>query len=428
MIPRLITALAAAMFAASAITGVAFAAEPIKVGASLPLTGGFSVTGDKHKVGYELCVGMINDNGGVLGRKLELIVSDNRSDTETAISQYERMINVDKVDVIFGTFSSKLTFPVSAITERYGMVNPIPSGGALRIYSIGHKNLFYFQQNAAEYIGESVERTLKDLVGSAKMPKTVAIVRADDFFANGIAAGLLGEEVKLPGSGKVVANLAPGNFADLGMKVVLNEKWPEEGFSDWVTLANSIKRSNAEFLVALTASAEEAVQLTRALQTLKYQPKAIFMSQGTQHEYLDSVGKAAEGIMIHSSWHPAANWQGLLSGKSFGNNDFIAAFKAKYGAEPDEDGAIPFALCQGMEQAIRGAGSTDNKKLADWLHARTAADPVKTILGSFHWDARGLPVDRPHLMTQWQGGKLRFIYPTDEFEGTSPIVYPKPQW
>ncbi len=425
---RLIPFLAAATLVVSAISGAAFAAEPIKVGASLPLTGGFSVTGDKHKVGYELCVGMINDNGGILGRKIDLIVSDNRSDTETAISQYERMINVDKVDVIFGTFSSKLTFPVSAITERYGMVNPIPSGGALRIYSIGHKNLFYFQQNAAEYIGKTVQRTLTDLVDTSKMPKTVAIVRADDFFANGIAAGLLGSEVKLPGSGKVVANLAPGNLANLGMKVVLNEKWPEEGFSDWVTLANSIKRSNAEFLVALTASAEEAVQLTRALQTLKYQPKAIYMSQGTQNEYLDSVGKASEGIMVHSSWHPAAGWKGVLSGKPFGNKDFIAAFKARYGAEPDEDGAIPFALCQGMEQAIRGAGSTDNKKIADWMHARTAADPVRTILGPFHWDDVGLPVDKSHLMTQWQGGELRFIYPTDEFEGTSPILYPKPQW
>ncbi len=425
---RFLPALAAATLAVSALAGTAWAQQPIKVGASLPLTGGFSVTGDKHKVGYELCVNMINENGGVLGRKLELIVSDNRSDTETAISQYERMINVDKVDVIFGTFSSKLTFPVSAITERYGMVNPIPSGGALRIYSIGHKNLFYFQQNAAEHIGESVERMLKDLVGSAKMPKTVAIVRADDFFANGIAAGLLGEEVKLPGSGKVVANLAPGNFADLGMKVVLNEKWPEEGFSDWVTLANSIKRSDAEFLVGLTASAEEAVQLTRALQTLKYQPKAIFMSQGTQNEYQEAVGKASEGVIIHSSWHPAADWKGLLSGKPFSNRDFIAAFKAKYGAEPDEDGAIPFALCQGMEQAIRGAGTTDNAKLADWLHARTAADPVRTILGPFHWDKRGLPIDRPHLMTQWQGGELKFIYPTDEFEGTVPILYPKAQW
>jgi len=420
--------LAAVALAVPALSGMPLAQQPIKIGASLPLTGGFSVTGDKHKVGYELCVDTINKNGGVLGRKLELIVSDNRSDTETAISQYERMINVDKVDVIFGTFSSKLTFPVSAITERYGMVNPIPSGGALRIYSVGHKNLFYFQQNAAEYIGMTVERTLKDLVGTSKMPKTVAIVRADDFFANGIAAGLLGSEVKLPGSGKVVANLAPGNFADLGMKVVLNEQWPEEGFSDWVTLANSIKRSGAEFLVALTASAEEAVQLTRALQTLKYEPKAVFMSQGTQNEFQESVGKAADGIMIHSSWHPAANWQGLLSGKPFGNKDFIAAFKAKYGSEPDEDGAIPFALCQGMEQAIRGAGTTDNAKLADWLHARTAADPVKTILGPFHWDKRGLPIDRPHLMTQWQGGKLKFIYPTNEFEGTVPILYPKPQW
>lgn len=425
---RLLSAIAAAAFAATMASGTGMAAETIKVGASLPLTGGFSVTGDKHKVGYELCVGMINDRGGVLGRKLELIVSDNRSDTETAISQYERMINVNKVDVIFGTFSSKLTFPVSAITEKYGMVNPVPSGGALRIYSIGHKNLFYFQQNAAEYIGKTLERTLNDLVGKSGMPKTVAVVRADDFFANGIAAGLLGSEVKLPGSGKIVANLAPGGLANMGMKVVLNEKWPEEGFSDWVTLANSIKRSKAEMLVALTASAEEAVQLTRALQTLKYQPKAIFMSQGTQNEYLEAVGKAAEGVMVHSSWHPAAAWQGELSGKPFGNQDFIAAFKKKYGAEPDEDGAIPFALCQGMEQAIRGAGSTDNKKIADWMHARTAANPVKTILGSFHWDKRGLPVNKSHLMTQWQGGKLKFIYPTNEFKGTSPIVYPKPKW
>ncbi len=425
---RMIPALAAALFAGSTLSGTSFAAEAIKIGASLPLTGGFSVVGDKHKVGYELCVGMINDRGGVLGRQIELIVSDNRSDTATAISQYERMINVDKVELIFGTFSSKLTFPVSAITEKYGMVNPIPSGGALRIYSIGHKNLFYFQQNAAEYIGKTLERTLNDLAASKGLPKTVAMVRADDFFANAIAAGLLGSKVKLPGSGKIVGDLAPGALADMGMKVVLNEKWPEEGFSDWITLANTIKRSKAEMLVALTASAEEAVQLTRALQTLKYQPKAIFMSQGTQNEYQESVGTAAEGVMIHSSWHPSVDWQGRLSGKPFSNKDFIAAFKAKYGSEPDEDGAIPFALCQGMEQAIRGAGSTDNKKIADWLHARTAADPVKTILGPFHWDSRGLPIDKSHLMTQWQGGKLRFIYPTDEFTGTSPILYPKPEW
>ena len=140
-----IAVFAALLFSTSEVV----AADPIKVGASLPLTGGFSLTGDKHKQGYELCVDLINKNGGILGRKVKLTVSDNRSDTETALNQYERMINAQKVDLIFGTFSSKLTFPTSAVTEKNGMVHPIPSGGALRIYSIGHKNLFYFQQNEA---------------------------------------------------------------------------------------------------------------------------------------------------------------------------------------------------------------------------------------------------------------------------------------
>ncbi|MDH5750283.1 MAG: amino acid ABC transporter substrate-binding protein, partial [Rhodospirillales bacterium] len=354
---------AAVAFSLTVVTTGEASAE-IKIGASLPLTGGFSVTGDKHKQGYQLCVDMINKNGGVLGQQINLIVSDNRSDTETALNQYERMINVNKVDLIFGTFSSKLTFPTSAVTEKNGMVHPIPSGGALRIYSIGHKNLFYFQQNAAEYVGNSLEGTLRDLVGKGDLPKSVAVVHADDFFANAIANGMLGGKVKLPGSKKIVGDLAPGNLKKLGLKVVLNEKWPEEGFSDWITLANTIKRSGAEMLVALTASAEEAVQLTRALKTIQYQPKAFFMSQGTQAEYQEGVGSAADGVMIHSSWHPAANWQGVLSGKPFSNKDFIAAFKAKNGKEPDEDQAIPFAVCQGMEQAIRGAGSTDNAKLA----------------------------------------------------------------
>ena len=419
-----IAAFLALVFTNSAI----LAAEAIKIGASLPLTGGFSLTGDKHKQGYQLCVDLINKNGGILGRKVDLTVSDNRSDTETALNQYERMINVQNVDLIFGTFSSKLTFPTSAVTEKNGMVHPIPSGGALRIYSIGHKNLFYFQQNAAEYLGNTLEGTIGNLVAKGDRPKTVAMIRADDFFANAIANGLLGGKVKLPGSKKVVGDLAPGNFKKLGLKVVLNEKWPEEGFSDWITLANTVKRSKADMVVALTASAEEAVQLTRSFQTIKYHPKLIFMSQGTQTEYQESVGSGAEGVLIHSSWHPVANWKGVLSGKSFNNSDFITAFKSKHGKEPDEDHAIPFALCQGMEQAVRGAGSTDNAKVAAWLKARTASSPVKTILGNFNWDKRGLPINRPHLMTQWQGGKLKFVYPLGEFDGISKLIYPKPKW
>ena len=208
----------------------------------------------------------------------------------------------------------------------------------------------------------------------------------------------------------------------------MTEHWPEEGFSDWVTLANSVKGSEAEMFIALTASAEEAVQLTRALQTVNYQPKVVYVSQGTQSEYLEGVGDAANGVMIQTVWHADAPWEGVLAGEQFTNQDFVAAYQAKHGIEPDEDVAIPFAVCQGMAQAIEATGSTDNDVLNDWLSARTAEEPVMTILGDFHWDERGLPLEKPYLMTQWQDGALEFVYPQGEFEGIKDFIYPKPEW
>lgn len=418
---KFVTALAAM----SLLAGVAHA-ENLKIGASLPITGGLSVSGEKHKRGYELCIKLINAAGGILGRQVELVVSDNRSDTATAINQYERFINVDKVEAVYGTFSSRLTFPVASILSKYNMVHAIPSGGALRIYEQGYKNLFYFQVNAAEYTGKDVAGVIKQLIPADAAPKTVAVVSADDFFANAIAAGLLGQKVNDPATDKEIADLAPGYLADVGIKVVMEEKWPEEGFNDWLNLANSIKRSGAEMIIGLTASAEEAVQLTRALKTVGATPKLVYLSQGAQTEFIEGVGKeAADGVLIHTTWHKDVPFESSLAGKPFNNADFVKAFQAEYGVEPDEDSAIPFAVCQGIEQAMIGAGTTDNAKMGEWLSARTKDSPVQTVLGRFSWDKVGLPVEKSHIMTQWQGGELKFVYPTGEFEGVSPFSYPK---
>ncbi len=411
---------------ALALAATAVQAQTLKIGASLPITGGLSVSGEKHKRGYELCTKLINQAGGILGRQVELIVSDNRSDPATAINQYERFINVDKVDAVYGTFSSRLTFPVGAILSKYNMVHAVPSGGALRIYEQGYKNLFYFQVSAAEYTGKDVVAVIKDLVAAGEGPKTAAIVSADDFFANAIAAGLLGEKVKDPATDKQIADLAPGYLADAGIEVVMREKWPEEGFNDWLNLANSIKRSGAEMIIGLTASAEEAVQLTRSLKTVGATPKLVYLSQGAQAEFIEGVGRnAADGVMIHTTWHKDVPFESTLAGKPFNNADFVKAFEIEYGVEPDEDSAIPFAVCQGIEQAITGAGATDNAKMGEWLHARTRDEPVRTVLGRFAWDERGLAKDKSHIMTQWHDGELKFVYPTGEFEGVVPFSYPK---
>lgn len=416
-------------FSLITIAALAFLVTPsmaeIKIGASLPLTGAFSIAGSKHEQGYQLCVDMINDRGGIMGEQVDLIISDNRSDPATAINQYERFINVDQVDAVFGTFSSRLSFPVANILEKNGFVHPLPAGGALRIYTQGHQKVFYFQPDAAEYVGATLQGVLQDLVPADDKPTSAAVVVADDFFANAVEAGLLGLEVVDPADGSVVEDLAPGFLVDAGVEIVYTEKWPEEGFNDWLTLANSIKRSGAELVIGLTASAEEAVQITRALKTVRAEPKMVYFSQGTQSEYLEGTGDSSNSVLVHTSWHPAVPFEGRLAGQLFTNLDFVAAFQDAFGNAPDEDSAIPFAVCQGIEQAIIGAGSTDNDAMAAWLKARTSDDPVRTILGRFAWDDRGLPKGKPFLMSQWNDGELQFVYPTDEFEGVQGMSYPK---
>lgn len=402
--------------------------DPIVFATSLPLTGEFSGVGAKHRDGYQFCVNEINARGGLLGRPVELIVEDNRSETEVVVSQYERFINVDNADVLFGTFSSLLGYPSSSIAEQNGMVMPLPSSGAMRIWARGYENIFYFQQLPAELTGSSIVDLVTHYSDTGLITEpleTAAIVAADDFFAGAIANGFVGGEVSFPDSDETVS-LAPGYVAELGMEVVFEEVWPI-GFTDWITLANSIAAEEPDFIAMTTASVDESISLLRALETVGYNAPLVYSSQGAQSEFAEELGGTEEGVLIHAVWAEEANWEGLLAGETYTNQDFIDNFTAEFGRGPDEDEAIPFAVCQGMEQAVIGTGGTDNAAMSEWLHSREG-DPVRTIMGDFVWDERGLPGGRAFLVNQWQDGELKLVYPVGEFEGTVDLVYPKPDF
>lgn len=403
--------------------------DPIVLGASLPLTGEFSIPGSKHAEGYRFCVAELNERGGILGRPVELLLEDNRSDTEVTVTQTERFINVENVDALLGTFSSLLGFPASTIAEQNGYVYPVPSSGAMRLYARGYQNLFYFQQLPAELTGSSIVDLVGYYTGTGLIenaPVRAAVVAADDFFAGAIANGFMGGDVSIPGSDETYS-LAPGYLADMGMELVFDEVWPV-GYTDWLTLANSIRTAQPDFLAAATASPDEAISLAQALQTVGAQIPLVYMSQGAQSEFYDALDDTANGIVIHSVWSPLANFTGSLAGQTYTNQDFIDGFTEAYGQAPDEDEAIPFAVCQGIAQAIEGVGSADNAAMSQWLHARTADDPVSTIMGDFSWDDRGLPLARSFLVNQWQDGQLEFVFPVGEFPGTTDLQYPKPDW
>ena len=405
--------------------------EPIVFAASLPLTGGFSIPGTRHQEGYQVCVDLINERGGLLGRPVNLIVSDNRSDPETTVSQTERFINVDNADVLLGTFSTLLSFPAEAVAEQAQMVYPEPSDSALQSHSRGFKYNFGFTLKPINYIGQTPVDVLdfyrqQGIIPEDQFPKTAAVIYQDDFFTNSISLGLVGGELQIPGSDQVV-DFGDGYLEDVGIDLVFQEQYPPE-FTDWVGLASRVKNAGADMLFALTLPPGE-LDIVRAMQTVDYQPLGAFFSQGTYAEFQEQLGDAANGIMVWSTWDPAIEWEGELAGKPFTNADFAREVEARTGNPPDEDNSQAFVVCETMAQAIEAVGSTDNTQIRDWLASRTADDPVRTIQGDYYWDELGLTANRDVLLLQWQDGKLNFVFPRgDEYSTAVDLQWPKPEW
>lgn len=424
-------ALVLAMAVASACEGAgssddeADSDEPVVVGASLPLTGPLAVPGKGHEEGYELCVDKLNEGGGILGRDVELKISDNRSDTETVVNQTQRFIDVDDVDMLLGTFSTLLSFPSSAISEQNQLIYWEPSDSSVQSHSRGAYN-YGFTLKPIDYIGETPTDAVFELAESgdipeAELPTTAAVVYTDDFFTNAMARGLIGGTLEVPGLDPI--DFGQGYLADREIELVLEQQVPKS-FTDWVSLLNSVKDSGAEYFFGLMQAPAE-VDIAKAMQVTGYEPKAAFFAQGTYPEFDESVGDAAEGLIVWSTWGPDVRWTGQLNGEEYSNQDFVADFEESFGKAPNEDNAQSFATCEAMAYAAEEAGTLDNTEVKQWLDERTAEDPIPTIQGDYYFDENRLTADRDVLLQQWQGGELRHIYPPgDEYPNQAKIEYP----
>src|SRR5258706_10038370 len=123
-------------------TEVPTAQPPIKIGISLSLSGDFSADGQGFQQGYQLWADTVNKNGGLLGRQVELDIVSDASSPDQVQANYEKLITVDKVDLVFGPYSSLLTKPSSVVADRYGYAMVEGAGGAPSVFNRGLKNIF----------------------------------------------------------------------------------------------------------------------------------------------------------------------------------------------------------------------------------------------------------------------------------------------
>src|SRR4030095_9935470 len=362
---------------------------PIRIGASLSLTGTYAKLGKNQHEGYQLCIKDLNAKGGVLGRKLDLVVYDDQSTPATAVRLYEKLITEDKVDGVMGPYSSPVSEAAANVTEKYKKIMVAPLAATTSIFKKGRKYIFMVISPAEGYLEGVVDMAAK------RGLKTVAVVNEDTLFSKAAAAGAV--------------ELAKKK----GMQVVFSEAYPK-GNTDFSALLTKIKAANPDVVVAGTYF-DDAVALTRQMKELNVNPKMYGVTVGGDlPELYDTLKQNAEYIYGATQWEPTLPYPG--------NQEFFETYKKDFGHEPSYHSAAGYAGCVIYAEAVKRAGSLD----ADKVREQLLKLETKTMFGDFKVDADGFQLTHKMVTFQWQGEKKVTVWP-DELAQAKPR-FPTPPW
>ena len=367
----------------------ALAQTPIKIGASLSLTGTYAKLGSYQKEGYELCAEDLNKKGGILGRKVEFAVYDDQSTPATGVRLYEKLITEDKVDAVMGPYSSPITEAVANVTEKYKKVMVSPLAATTSIFKKGRKYIFMVISPAEVYLEGLIDMAAK------RGLKTVAIINEDTLFTKSAAIG--------------TAELARKQ----GMQVVLQEAYPK-GHTDFSALLTKIKAVNPDVIAAATYF-DDAVAITRQMKELNVNPKMLGVTVGGDlPEFYDLLKQNAEYI------YGATQWEGALPYP--GQREFLEGYKRKFNREPVYHSASGYAGCLIYAEGVKRAGTLD----ADKVREQLLKLEIRTAFGDYRVDQDGFQTAHKMVILQWQDGKKVTVWPDELASGKA--RFPTPAW
>jgi len=366
------------------------AQQPIRIGASMALTGKYSLQGGYGREGYQLCEKHVNAGGGVLGRPIQFVIQDDASDEKTAVRVYEKLITEDRVDAVLGPYSSPITDAVADVTEKHRKVMIAPMAGTTSLWEKGRKYLIM--------VISPVELTPEGFIDLAARfgLKTIAMLNEDGLVAKAAAKGA-GELAKKK-----------------NLDVVFSETYPK-GTKDFSDILNRIKAARPDAFVIAAQVFDDLITMTRQMKDVDFNVKMLSsLPYGGLPDYQKRLEKAADFIYSATFWEPSLPYPG--------NREFVAAYQKEFNRPPALQTANAYAGCQLFVEAARRAGSIDADKVREaLLKLRT-----KTLLGDFAVDERGFQIAHKAVTTQWQDGKQVIVWP-DEVATGKP-KFPTPPW
>lgn len=359
--------IAAPAFAQQAAPG------PVTVGSVMPQSGILADLAADLRKSLLLWQEEVNAQGGLLGRRVELQLIDDRSESSDAGKLYEKLIRETKADLLIGPFGSAASLGAAAVAERNRRVMVNATGSARAVHKSSFRYVFQAAMPLAAYGAGALE------LARAQGLKRLALVAREDSASREMAARAR------------EAALAQGMLA--GEVEVY-----AQGTADFAPQVARARAAGVEAWIAF-GSAPDAAEMVKSFRRLGFAPR-LFVAQGAaEPDFIARVGQDAEyavGIVPYDRRVPTR-----------GNAEFVQAYAKKWSAEPGLLAAEGYAAGKVLEEAVKRAGSFEQEKLREAL----AALETETPLGAFKTDRAGAQVATRTLLVQILRGRRDIVWP-----------------
>jgi len=367
---------------------------PVRIGYAIartgPWAGGAQVSQEPN---YLLWAEEQNAKGGLsvkgTRRPIEFVASDDRSDIETCVRSYEKLMGSDKVDLVLAPWGSNANFAVAPLANRFGYPFLAPTALSRRLVEMKLPYFFLLLQQPKPMMDALVEML------KANGARTVAAIYVDDLFGLENYAAL---KVALQGS---------------GVQLVEDKSYPL-GVKDLGPVLRSIKDKNPDAFVGLTYP-PDTILASRQSKEIGFNPKFFYASVGTAFQlYRNVMAGSAEGVLGMGSWNAKT---------SPGAKAYFDAHVKKFGAQKEPDRWARGATWAGLEILTAAVGKVglDKKAIRDYV----ANTEHATILGKVRF-VGSENVGSPGSVGQWQKGEFEVVWP--KAIQTAPLVPAKPAW
>jgi branched-chain amino acid transport system substrate-binding protein len=391
------SAVGAAALGVGAPLRQARAAQPLKVGLLLPLSGGLAREGLSCKRAADVTPGLLAD----MGMPVQLMIADTETNLDTARTRAEKLI-AEGAQVLVGAFESAQTLAVAQVCEQRGVPLVINIAAAPNITEQGFKTVFRNFPTAPRLVSDGLSLTKDLFKATGTTPSKAVFLHNNDTF------------------GQAMAGAVHKLFPTLDLPFELVETISYDGAArDLAVEVGKAKATGADLALVVTHG-EDAIKLVREMVKQRFEPKGIISpaSPGMYEvQYYKTLGKYGDYSITNLPW---------INSKAKMSQALQAAFNKAY---PDAlfemNVGFTFEAVLIAADAARRAGSTDPKALLEALPATDIAEHVLTG-GNIKFDAKGQNNNIRSAAVQNRNSKPTVVLPADAAEMAP--VFPAPGW